>query len=391
MDLQITSLKQNLDLIELSGRRIYLVGTAHISEKSAELVEETIREYEPDTICIELCEPRFESLQNPNRWRETDLFEVIKTGKAYVLMAQLALSSFQKRLANEFGIRPGEEMRRAMELAEETGASISLIDREVRTTLKRAWAKASLWTGVKMFWSLFLSLFTKEEVSAEEIEELKSGDMLSALMSEFSAYFPGLKTALIDERDLYMAQKLKDGPGETVVAVVGAGHVPGMKKAFAASVDLSTLELLPPARLSVKLLGWGIPALIIGMIVFGFFQSGAQTSFEMIWAWVLINGSFAALGTLLVLAHPLTILTAFVAAPITSLNPTIAAGWVCGLVEVFLRKPRVRDLETIAEDALSLRGLINNRVSRVLLVIAFANIGSMFGTFIGAGKIASLL
>jgi pheromone shutdown-related protein TraB len=387
----ITEIEPNVDLLEHDGRKFYLVGTAHVSKDSADLVEKTIRERKPDTVALELCDSRYETLSNPERWKETDIYTVIKSGRAYVLMAQFALATFQKKIADEFGIRPGEEMHRAMQVSHETDTNISLVDREVRITLKRAWAGAGFWTLIKVVFAMFGSMFEKQEITQEEIEKLKSGGELAAAIDEFSGSLPGVKTALIDERDRYLAAKIEASPGDTIVAVVGAAHVPGIKQIFATDIDIEELDEIPPPRKIFKLIGWGVPLLILALIVTGFIVSGRETSEQMVLAWVLANGIAASLGTMIALAHPLTILAAFIAAPITSLNPTIAAGWVCGLTEAYLRKPRVIDLERVAEDLTTARGIWNNRVIKVLLVIVLANLGSSIGTFIGVGWIVSLL
>ena len=387
----ITEIEPNVDLLEHDGRQFYLVGTAHVSKHSADLVEKTIRERTPDTVALELCDSRYETLSNPERWKETDIYTVIKSGRAYVLMAQFALATFQKKIADEFGIRPGEEMHRAMQVSHETNTNISLVDREVRTTLKRAWAGAGFWTLIKLMFSMLGSMFEKQEITPEEIEKLKTSGELALAIDEFSGALPGVKTALIDERDRYLAAKIQASPGDTIVAVVGAAHVPGIKKVFGTDIDIEKLDEIPPPRKIFKIIGWGVPILILALVVTGFIVSGRETSEQMILAWVLANGIAAALGTIVALAHPLTILAAFVAAPITSLNPTIAAGWVCGLTEAYLRKPRVIDLERVAEDLTTARGIWSNRVIKVLLVIVLANLGSSIGTFIGVGWIVSLL
>ena len=387
----ITEIEPNVDLLEHDGRQFYMIGTAHVSKHSADLVEKTIRERTPDTVALELCDSRYETLSNPERWKETDIYTVIKSGRAYVLMAQFALATFQKKIADEFGIRPGEEMHRAMQVSHETNTNISLVDREVRTTLKRAWAGAGFWTLIKLMFSMLGSMFEKQEITPEEIEKLKTSGELALAIDEFSGALPGVKTALIDERDRYLAAKIQASPGDTIVAVVGAAHVPGIKKVFGTDIDIDKLDEIPPPRKIFKIIGWGVPILILALVVTGFIVSGRETSEQMILAWVLANGIAAALGTIVALAHPLTILAAFVAAPITSLNPTIAAGWVCGLTEAYLRKPRVIDLERVAEDLTTARGIWSNRVIKVLLVIVLANLGSSIGTFIGVGWIVSLL
>jgi pheromone shutdown-related protein TraB len=306
-------------------------------------------------------------------------------------MAQFALATFQKKIADEFGIRPGEEMHRAMQVSHEMNTNLSLVDREVRTTLKRAWAGAGFWTLIKVMFSMFTSMFEKQEISPEQIEKLKTGGELAAAIDEFSGSLPGVKTALIDERDQYLAAKIYSSTGNTVVAVVGAAHVPGIKKVFATDIDIAELDKIPPPKKIFKIIGWGIPLLLLALIITGFIVSGRETSEQMVLVWVLANGIAASLGTLVALAHPLTILTAFIAAPITSLNPTIAAGWVCGLTEAYLRKPRVIDLERVADDLTTVRGIWSNRVIKVLLVVVLANLGSSIGTFVGVGWIVSLL
>ncbi len=387
---QISNLEPNVDLLEHEGRRIYLVGTAHVSETSADLVEKVIREHQPDTVCVELCASRFDALSNPDRWKETDLYSVIRSGRAYVLMAQLALSSFQRKLAKEFRLRPGEEMHRAIAVAEELGSKLELVDRDIRTTLKRAWSSAGFGAMLKMAWSMFLSMFSHEPVTEEQIEKLKGSDELALMLDEFSGALPGVKTALIDERDQYLAAKIRASTGEKIVAVVGAGHVPGIKRVFGQEIDLESLEVMPPPNPTGRIIAWAIPIILLCLVVAGFAFSGRETGEQMIVAWILANGISAAVGTLLALAHPVTVLAAFFAAPVTSLNPTIAAGWVCGLVEAWIRKPRVRDLEEVAEDVGSIRGIWRNRVTRVLLVVVLANLGSSVGTFIGVGWIVSL-
>ena len=386
----VRPIEANVDLLEVDGRSIYLVGTAHVSPSSAALVDRVIREQRPDTVCLELCNSRYETLTNPERWKETDLYSVIRDGRAYVLMAQLALAAFQRKIARELKIRPGEEMHRAMNAAHATGAELALVDREIRTTLKRAWAGAGFWVTMRMVWSLVVSLFNRETVTAEEVEKLKGNDELTVMLEEFSGALPGVKTALIDERDKYLAAKIRAAPGERMVAVVGAGHVPGIKRLFSEDIDLAALEALPPPKPIFRVIGWGVPLLLFALVAAGFAFSGRETGEQMILAWVLANGVAAAAGTLIALAHPVTVITAFLAAPLTSLNPTIAAGWVCGLMEAWLRKPRVLDLERVADDVTTVPGIWRNRVTRVLLVVILANLGSSLGTFIGVGWILTL-
>lgn len=387
----ITPFKDNVDLIRLGDKSIYLVGTAHISKKSTELAEEIIREVKPDTVALELCLPRYQSLQDPDRWKKTDIVSVIRAGKAFVLMAQLLLAGFQKKLGGQIDIKPGAEMLRAAQVADEIGAQLVFADREIRITLKRTWASLGLRSMFQLLMAMGNGVLGDQKISEEEIERMKSSDALHELMKEFSEKLPEVRETLIDERDQYLASKIQNAPGKVIVAVVGAGHVPGMRALFGQPIDITPLEIIPPKSMLSRVLAWTIPAAVIGLIVWGFVSSGAGTSFEMVNAWFWINGLFAAAGCALALAHPLTILSAFVSAPFTSLNPFIASGWVAGLVEAMLRKPLVSDLERIADDVVTLKGIWSNRVSRILLVVALTNIFGAIGALFGIGWITSML
>ncbi len=387
---KISNLENNLDLIEINDKQIYLVGTAHISEESAELAEKTIREIKPDAVAVELCQPRYDSLQNPDRWKNTDIITVIKEGKSYVLLAQLILAGFQKKLGENLKVKPGEDMMRSIRVAKEVGSEIVLADRKIRTTLKRTWSNLSIFSMIKVLFSMIASLFTTEQLDKEEIERLKSSDALDELMKDFSKALPEVKESLITERDKYLAEKMRSASGKSIVAVVGAGHVPGIKEWISKDIDMKALDEIPKPKLTRKIIGWGIPILVIGLIIAGFVRSGGQTSSEMLKMWFIANFFLAGIGAILALAHPITILAAALASPFTSLNPMIAAGWVGGIVEATIRKPRVSDLENISDDATSIRGFYKNRVTKVLLVICLVNLFGTIGTFWGIERIVSL-
>lgn len=376
--------------ITLGQKKVFLIGTAHVSQASVDLVEQSINEFKPDSVAVELCASRFDSIKDPDRWQKTDIITVIKQGKAYLLMAQLFLAAFQKRIGKKLEVKPGAEMLKAIEMAEASGKPIVLADREIRTTLKRAWSSLGIWSTTKLFVSLFGGILSPEEIDEAEIERLKSGDVLQNMMAELGESLPGIKTSLIDERDKYLAAKIAAAPGERIVAVVGAGHVPGIKKYFGTEIDLPSLETEPPRGILSRVFSWGIPALLLFLVVYGFFVGGAETSTEMIITWTVVTGGIAALGALAALAHPLTILSAAISAPLTTIHPFIAAGWVAGIVEAFLRKPQVSDIEHIAEDLMTIKGLWNNRLSRILIIIAFTNIGGMIGMFVAVPLVASL-
>lgn len=386
--MQESSLKDNVTLLKFDNKEIYLVGTAHISQVSADLAEEVIREIKPDSVAVELCDSRYQSLKDPERWKNTDIISVIKAGKIYVLLAQLILASFQKKLGKQLNIQPGAEMLRAIKVANELNARIVLADREVRITLKRVWANVGLWGGAKIITALFSALFSNEKISSEEIEKLKTEDSLNTALNEFSEKLPNVRKPLIDERDQYLAAKIAQAPGSKVVAIIGAGHIPGIKKHIEEKINLAGLEVEPPKSTTTKLIGLALPAIIIGLLIYGFIAIDYNTSINMIESWFWRTGIMAALGAAVVFSHPLTILSAFLAAPVTTLHPVIAAGMVSGLVEAYLRKPMVSDFENITDDISNLRGLWTNRVSRIILVMGFTNIFAMIGMIWGAKVLA---
>ena len=385
---------QNVHVIELPGKRIHLIGTAHISAQSVEEVRRVIAEVKPVSVCVELCESRYQSLTRPEAWREMNVVQVVRQKRATMLLVHLILAAFQRRMGDRLGIRPGAEMLAAIEATEEAGAELVLADRAVQVTLIRTWRKLRWLDKWKMAAQLGLLVVASPRLDAKEVEALKNQDVLSQVMDSFSAAFPRAKVTLIDERDRFLAEKIRTAPGGEVVAVVGAGHVKGIRtllEAGAGPEDLAPLLEIPRRGRLLTLLKWAVPALVVGLLGYGFFAADAQVSLQMVQIWVLANGSLAALGALLALAHPLTVVAAFVAAPITSLNPMVAAGWVAGLCEAVLHKPRVRDFETLPADIVTVRGFWRNGVTRILLVVAFANLGSTIGTLVGIPLMSSLL
>ncbi len=377
--------------ITINDKRIILVGTAHISKESIDEVKEVIEETQPDTVCVELCAARYETITNADRWKKMNIVKVVKEGKAPMLMANLILSAFQKKMGDQLGVKPGAEMIAAIEAANAIEAEIVLADRDLATTLKRAWGNLNFWKKMKLLFQILVGMFESPEISKEEVEELKQTDMLTEAIEAMAKELPEIKSVLIDERDIYQAVKISETKGETIVAVVGAGHVPGIKNHLNTTVDLSELETIPKKGKIGKYIKWIIPILILGIIGYGFFRMDTDVTFEMIKLWVLANGVFAALGALLAGGHILTILAAFVAAPITTLNPTIAAGWVSGLTEAWIRKPKVDDFESLATDITSIRGFRSNGVTKILLVVVLSNLGSTIGTFVGIPLITRLL
>ncbi len=379
----------NITRIDLHGKELILIGTAHVSKQSAEQVKEVIERERPDSVCIELDQQRYQSIIDGNKWREMDIFKVVKEKKATLLLMNLIISSFQKRMAKQFGIKPGQEMIQGIESAKEIGAELVLADRNIQVTFARIWNGVGLWGKLQLMTQILYSLISTDKISEEELEQLKSQDMLDSMLKEFTDVFPRLKVPLIDERDQYLAQKIKEAPGEKVVAVLGAAHVPGITKEINRDHDLAALSQVPPKSNLPKMLAWALPLLIIGIIGYTFYVNYA-TGVSQTLSWVLWNGILAALGGIIAWAHPLTIVTAFLIAPFTSLTPLVGAGWVAGLVEVYFRRPKVEDFEQLSSEVYTVKGIWTNKVTRIFLVVTLISLGSAIGTFVGGADVIRL-
>jgi len=372
----------NTHHLNFEDKKITLIGTAHVSFESADLVQKVIEDEKPDMVCVELCESRYQSIMQKSKWQNTNLIKVIKEKKAFLLLSNLMLAYFQKKVGQKLGIRPGEEIVRAIQAATSVGARIHLADRDIRTTLSRTWRCMGLWAKIRLLFQLVTSVGEMDSIKKSDIEEMKKKDVLEMFLSEIGKSFPEIRRILIDERDQYLAHMIRSAPGKKIVAVVGAGHVPGIQSYWERHIDLDALNQIPPKGKVFGFLKWGIPSFIVCLIIVGFLYAGSSAGTSMIKWWVLANAILAGLGAAIALGHPLTILSAIVSSPITSLNPMIAAGWVAGLVEVFLGKPKVKDFERLPEDISSLKGFWKNKITRILLVVAFTNIGSSVGTFV---------
>lgn len=387
-------------VLQVGETRYTLLGTAHVSAESAEDVRRLIRSGEFDAVAIELCDSRHHSLTNPDALGEQDLFQIFRQGKAGVVAASLALGAFQQRLAEQSGIEPGAEMRAALEESRQAELPLLLIDRDVGITLKRIYHNVPWWQRFSLFSGLLGSVLSRQEVSAEEIERLKEGDVLESTFSEFAAESESLYTPLISERDRYMVLRLAEeappGRYRNVLVVIGAGHMKGMAEHFAAPLpeaplpEREALEATPPPSKIWKALPWVITALVLTGFAIGFSRN-TDLGWQLVVEWFLINGVLSAGATLVALAHPITVIATFFAAPLTSLNPTIGAGFVAAGVELYLRKPKVRDFSTLRHDVTHLKGWWRNRVSRTLLVFLTATLGSAAGTWIAGFRIAGTL
>lgn len=383
----------DVQIVEKNGRQYIIVGTAHVSQESADLVRQVIAQEQPDTVCIELDEQRYKTLSEQRKWESLDLKQIIRRRQLPTLLVNLLLASYQKRIGQKLGVMPGTELLEAARVAKELDIPITLVDRDVRITLRRAWATMSLWEKMNLLASGVVGVTSDEEISEEMLAEIKQKDVLSELMVELGEAMPVLKAVLIDERDVYIAQKTRRAVGEKIVAVVGAGHVDGIITTLQEKpdIDLSEIEQVPPPSPVGKILGWGIPLLIIGMLAYIGITQGASAAGDNLFYWVLANGIPAAIGAVLAFAHPLTILISFFGAPLTSLTPVIGAGYVSAFVQVYFQPPVVKEFQTVSDDLRQWRQWWQNKLLRVLLVFIMTTLGSLIGTYVGAAEIISNL
>ena len=385
--------------ITRDGVHYLLLGTAHVSRTSVEAVIEMADSGNFDAIAVELCPARHQALTKQQQWKDMDLFRIIREKKAGLVMANLALGAYQRRIAEQFGIEPGAELKAAADAAVARNIPLQLVDRDLATTLKRSYRAVPWYKRMVLTTGLVMSTVSSDEIDEEQIEKLKEGDILESTFTEFAEQSPELYEALIAERDRFMAARLRqenqDNAGKHILVVIGAGHLEGLAKYLATDQEdprseVEDLSKLPPPSRWPKFVPWAIAALVLTGFWIGFSRS-PELGWQLVTLWVVINGSLAALGALIARGHPLTILSAMVAAPLTSLNPAVAAGMVTGLVESWLRKPKVSDLERLRDDATSLKGWFKNPATRILLVFLFSNMGSAIGTWVAGFQIFDAL
>jgi len=386
--------------LRLGGSQVTLLGTAHVSRKSADKVRELLGSGQYDAVAVELCPSRYDAVMDPDALARMDLVSVIRQGRAYMVIASLALAAYQQRLADQIGTEPGAEQRAAIACARERHLPVLLLDREIGVTLQRLAANLGWWKRLGLFSGLLASMLSREEVAADEIERLKAGDVLETTFAEFAEDRRDLFVPLIEERDRYMAARLRDEIAATghaqVLAVLGAGHLKGVARCLEEpapgdpKAEIIELDRVPARKRWPQAVAWALVALILTGFAYGFAKS-PDLGLAVVLDWVLINGGLAAIGAALAAAHPLTVLAAFLAAPFTSLNPTVGAGMVTGGVELYLRKPSVGDFGRLRRDTAEVKGWWRNRVSRILLVFLFSTLGSAAGTYIAGFRIAERL
>lgn len=382
---KVNNYSEDVHFINKDGREFIIVGTAHISRQSADLVKEVIEKEKPNVVCVELDEKRLKALSEKNRWENLDLRKIIKEKQLSTLIVNLVLSSYQKKLGEKLGVSPGTELLEAVQVANEKNIPIELCDREVRITLRRAWHSMNLWQKSKFLAGGLGGLFEKQELTEEKLAELRNKDVLSEMMDELGKAMPVLKKIIIDERDQYIAQKMKDSNGKKIVSVVGAGHVKGIKKFLESNekVDLKSIEEIPKPSVLNKILGWGIPFIIVASIFYIGFSQGITEAGSNALFWILACGIPSAIGSLLAVAHPVTILVSFLSAPITSLSPLIGVGYVAAFVQAYMQPPIVKEFQEVSKDFRKVSNWWKNRLLKVFLVFILSSIGGVIGTSVG--------
>lgn len=405
-------MSDNVHILNIDNKQVILLGTAHVSEQSVLEVDECIDRYKPDVICVELDGERYASIKDNTKWKNTNIYEIIKQKKGMLLLANIILASYQRKIGAQLGISAGAEMLRAIKSAEKHNIKLELIDRNVKITFGRIWNSLKFGEKLKLLLSLVMSLFDETKITEEDLEEIKQQDFIASALNEMGNEFSGVKKVLVDERDTYMAQKLMSSQGEVILAVIGAAHAEGIMKNINAAQDksvhtlssasaavsssdagvvLAELEKVPEKKKTGKIISWSIPVIIIVLIALTFKQDVSIGFKQVLW-WYVITGTCSAIGVLLALGHPLSMLTAFIMAPIAVLNPLLATGWFAGLMEAYIKKPVVNDFDKLYEDVETLKGFWSNKITKILLVTAFANLGTIAGTVIsGMNIIKNLL
>jgi len=374
-------MEENIVQLQYKEKEIILIKTAHVSKQSAELVKQVIDTELPNSVCIELDNERYQSIINPNNWEKTDIIKIIKDKKVGFLLANLVLSSYQKRIAKQLNTSPGQEMLQGIQSANEHKLHLVMADRNIQTTFMRTWRMLNFSDKAKLLYSLISATTEDEEITEEDLQNLLHEDMLEKAIFGIKNTFPKVGTVLLEERDQYLAYKIKNAPGPKIVAVLGGAHVPGVSKEIYQEQNIAEISIIPKKKLSSKAFSWLLPSLITALLIYSFILN-FQTGLTQLGTWVLWSGSLAALFTALSLGHPLSILTAFVSAPITALHPLLACGWFAGLVEASIRKPTVEDIQNVSNDISSFKKAFKNRFIKALIVVIMANLGTTIGVFI---------
>ncbi|MDA0647913.1 MAG: TraB/GumN family protein [archaeon] len=376
----------NSPFIDISPN-LRILGTAHVATASVEAVRHHIAQYQPDIVAVELCKSRHDALTSDRRLDKEGLLKVVKEGKAPLVLIQSLLAAEQRKLGLDEGQQPGAELIAAVEEAKAAGLEVALVDRDIQVTLRRAWKNMRFIEKFRVLKSL-LAQEDAEEETPDVNTLLEDSDLLSSLMEELRGFSPGAGKVLIDERDEYLATKISAlNSDKKVLAVVGAGHLAGIEGYLVEDkCDIKRIEELqsiPRKTIAMKVIPWAIPMLVMGLMAY-YLSTGSDIDLvQFFTVWAAANAVFAAIGCIIARGHPLAILTAALASPITSLNPALAAGWFAGYVQLKMAEPSAEDLA----DFLKLDNLgmfWSNKAGRVLMVTAMTNLGSMAGAWVAA-------
>jgi pheromone shutdown-related protein TraB len=379
-----------IERVTIDGTEVVLVGTAHVSADSADEAVQVIDDENPDVVCVELDEKRYESLTAEEQWKNLEVKEALKEGKGSVLLMNILLSVYQKRIGASLDIRPGAEMVAAVDAADDRDIPVSLIDRDIQDTLHDALNALSMTEKLKLLSFGAYGLIADETVTQEDVEELREANIVDSMITQLGDRFPSLKATFLDKRDTHMARRIQELEAENVVVIVGAAHVSGIKEKLTWD-SIPAIEPAPTRRFSpFKALKYGIPLLILGMFTYIFVSVGIDAARDAFLFWVLINGGLAATAAVIARAHPFTVVTAFLSAPVASVNPAIPTGLVAAYTENVFSPPTVGDLEAIS-DIVSYRDFWSNSALRLILIFFLVNLASSIGSYIGAGYLAKVL
>jgi len=374
----------------------YVVGTAHVSQKSVDDVRAVIDTVHPDVVCVELCKARYDALTKDSAFRDLDVFKVVREGKTLYLLGHLALASYQRRIGASLGVQPGAELVTATKTAEKRDIPVELIDRDINVTLRRTWRNLGIWRRLTLLWGLLAGGEESDEgegVTAETVENLKEPKALSEMLTELGKAVPEIKGPLVDERDQYLVSKMREaGEGKkVVVAVVGAAHVPGMTKQLDQPIDRTALDKVPPPALWWRIAKWAVPLLFLAILLYLAKVNDAASFAKTMLAWIIPTSIGAALFTALAGGSPFSVGSALIASPIARVYPLVRTGIVVGIVEAWRRKPSVADCERLPEDTQSMKGFWKNPVTRILIIATAAGLGALLGFAVGVGLIATRL
>ena len=379
----------------VGDKEYILIGTAHVSEASSNEVRETIALEKPDAVAVELCQGRFDNINNENRFADLDIAGVLKKGQGLFVLGNILLSSYQKRIGDKLGVKPGAEMVAGIEAAKASGASLVLADRPIDITLKRVVRQLRWRDKISAISSIVEFLFSKdegEEIDVDTIESLKEDSVIMDSISHMGLKFPNVKKYLLDERDSYLAYKIINSPGPKVVAVLGAAHLNGVRdhivKGDITAQTIAEISVVPKKKKYGSILAAILLVVFLLLVVITFNNDPAQGA-SSIFLWLGLTSSLAGLGTLIAGGHPVTILATLVLAPIGAASPFLSAGVFGALVEAKMRKPKFKDINSVSNDILKLSKWRSNNLLRIFAVFIMASIGTMIGNLIGLQNILS--